>query len=463
MLGALKRLKVLLMKPQKAVWLAIAIQAACGRPTQTPIETRTVALAHPEDTASAFEPFAVIDPGQPDRLLVGAQYGVGYNRGGHRIWTWSSQDGGATWSGGRVISKAFPTAGQALAADLTMAVGPDGTVYHLSLTADSAPQGLRTAAAALARSTDGGRTFQPRAVFGTVEAPDPAVMVFTDKSWMVADAGAESPHRGNLYFSWAKNRVDFRDTSVTTHPVVARSRNAGQTVEAPIDLAKTGFGVTLTVDHRGALHAAWYELRPGGTEGFRVLHSISRDGGGSFSEPTVVAELADSSHSIELPQITVGPEGRLLLCWSQGPPLPGAAIDVWCSARAPDSVWTSPQSVLADPAGRTTFAYPAIAATSDAFWLLAYAADSALTVNLYRSEDGTSFQRMVMLASASLPTGFCARPGLPCRRSGEGFFPGDYVSLGSSTRRVVAAYPMPRREGSPGSSTVMVSVVTLPE
>ena len=451
------------MKPLTAVWLAIGLLAACGRPTQSAIETRSVALAHPEDTASAFEPFAVIDPAEADRLVVGAQYGVGYNRGGHRIWTWSSQDGGNTWSGGRVISKSFPSAGQALAADLTMAVGPDGTIYHLSLTADSAPEGLLTAAAALARSTDGGRSFVPRAVFGTVEATEPGVMVFTDKSWLAVDVARGSPYRGNLYFGWAKNRVDFRDTSVTTRPVVARSRDGGQTVAAPVDLAPTGFGVTLSVDARGAVHAAWYELRPGGTEGFRILHATSLDGGASFGEPVIVAQLNDSTESIELPQITVGPEGRPLLCWSQGPQRPGTAFQVWCSLRESDSAWSVPEAVLADPAGRTSFAYPAIAATDDAFWLLAYAADTALTVNLYRSEDGRSFQRMVMLGSASLQGGFCARPGLPCRRTGEGFFPGDYVSLGGSARRVVAAYPMPRRGGSPGSTTVMVSVVTLPD
>jgi hypothetical protein len=128
-----------------------------------------------------------------------------------------------------------------------------------------------------------------------------------------------------------------------------------------------------------------------------------------------------------------------------------------------DSVWSRPLAVLSDPAGRTSFAYPAIAATADAFWLLAYAADTALTVNLYRSQDGRSFQQMVLLASASLPTGFCARPGLPCRRTGEGFFPGDYVSLGGSNRRLLAAYPMPRPSGPPGSTTVMASVVTVPE
>jgi hypothetical protein len=186
--------------PQLTLLLFVAL-AGCqeaGGPL-----VRTVALQSPEDTVSAFEPFAVIDPASPDRIYVGAQYGPGYNRGGMRIWNWSSHDGGDTWSSGaRVVPKAFPPAGQALAADLTMVVGPDGTVHHLSLTADSAPTGLMTAAAALAQSTDGGVIFSPKLVFGTVEASTPGVMTFTDKSWLAGDHHAASPGRGNLYIGW---------------------------------------------------------------------------------------------------------------------------------------------------------------------------------------------------------------------------------------------------------------------
>ncbi|HKP27762.1 MAG TPA: sialidase family protein [Gemmatimonadales bacterium] len=421
---------------------------------------RTIALSHPEDTVSAFEPFAAIDRASPGKVYVGAQYGAGYNRGGMHLWTWSSRDGGGTWSGMRVVPKVFPAAGQALAADLTMAVGPEGTLYSLSLTADSAPTGLLTAAAVLALSTDGGRSFSPKLVFGTVESSSPGVMTFTDKSWLAGDDHATSPGRGNLYFGWSRNRVDFRDTSVTTSPAFAVSRDGGATLDSVLSLSKQGFGVTIAVRTDGTVDAAWYELRPGGSEGARVLHASSRDQGRTFGPAELVAEVADTTESIELPQITVGPGNRLLLCWTQGVPKPGSRVDVWCSTRLPEGTWGQPRAILSDSARGVAYAYPATAATDDALWLMSYAADTSLGVELYRSTDGSSFTKVATLSTAALlKASFCPRPGLPCRRSGEAFFPGDYVSLAGSAGRLVAAYPMPRPRGSAGSSTIMVSVI----
>lgn len=438
----------------------LAFMAACTEPDRPSFAIHTVALPHPEDTASAFEPFVAIDPANPDRIVVGAQYGLGYNRAGRRIWTWSSDDGGRSWSGARVIPKPFPPAGQALAADLTMGFGPDGTLYHLSLTADSAPEGLLTAAAALAVSNDGGRTFAPRGVFGTVESPEPSVMVFTDKSWLAVDAAPTSPHRGTLYLGWARNRVDFRDTSVTASPVVGASRDAGRTLEGPAPLAAAGFGVTLATDSAGIVDAAWYELRPKTSEGYRILTASSRDGGRTFTAPAVITELMDTTQTIELPQIAVGPKGERMVCWSQGPVAAGEGLGVWCSARPRGQEWSKPAVVLADSTAGRVYAFPAIAASADAWWLLAYRADSSITVQLSRSAGGTRFEPVADLSSPGAAV-ICARPGLPCRRSGTGFFPGDYVSIGGSARRVVAAYVIPRDAGQPGSSTVMVSVVAL--
>jgi hypothetical protein len=439
----------------------LAFTAACAAPDQRTLDVRTVVLPHPEDTASAFEPFVAIDPASPDRIVVGAQYGPGYNRAGRRIWTWSSDDGGRSWSGARVIPKPFPPAGQALAADLTMGFGPDGTLYHLSLTADSAPEGLMTAAVALAVSSDGGRTFTPRGVFGTVESPEPGIMVFTDKSWLAVDAAPSSPHSGTLYLGWSRNRVDFRDTSVTASPVSGSSRDSGRSLEGPVPLSPSGFGVTLATDSAGVLDAAWYELRPRTSEGYRILSATSRDGGRTFTAPAVITELNDMTQTIELPQIAVGPRGERMVCWSQGPVATAAGLGVWCSARTPGQEWSKPAAVRADSTASRVYAFPAIAASADAWWLLSYRADSSITVELSRSVGGTRFEHVADLSSPGARAPLCARPGLPCRRSGTGFFPGDYVSIAGSARRVVAAYVVPRDGGQPGSSTVMVSVVSL--
>jgi hypothetical protein len=39
------------------------------------------------------------------------------------------------------------------------------------------------------------------------------------------------------------------------------------------------------------------------------------------------------------------------------------------------------------------------------------------------------------------------------------FFPGDYVSLAGSAKRLVAAFGVPRLDGPAGASTIMVSVI----
>src|SRR5262245_24223723 len=62
----------------------------------------TVALPAPAQTEPAFEPHVTLDAAHPRRLVVSAQYGVGYNHGGKRIWEWSSPDGGQQWAGGDV-------------------------------------------------------------------------------------------------------------------------------------------------------------------------------------------------------------------------------------------------------------------------------------------------------------------------------------------------------------------------
>ena len=91
---------------------------------------------------------------------------------------------------------------------------------------------------------------------------------------------------------------------------------------------------------------------------------------------------------------------------------------------------------------------------------MAYRADSALSVELYRSDDGVEYRHSATLSTVSLNgAAFCPRPGLPCRRSNAAFFPGDYVGLAGSPKRLVAAYGMPRQSGAAGASTIMVSVI----
>ena len=61
-----------------------------------------VALVPPGPGVSVYEPHIAIDPSNPDRIAVGAQYGVRGGRGGRNIQLWLSEDGGRSWHTTRV-------------------------------------------------------------------------------------------------------------------------------------------------------------------------------------------------------------------------------------------------------------------------------------------------------------------------------------------------------------------------
>ena len=112
-------------------------------------------------------------------------------------------------------------------------------------------------------------------------------------------------------------------------------------------------------------------------------------------------------------------------------------------------------------------AWVAIAGTDKGWYLLLYQVDESRTqVVLYRSEDGTAFTPVTILA-ANDSLGIdrmCINAVTPCRRTRpEQFALGDYVSLDAKGGRIAAAYVLPIRAGAkPDSASVYVSVLSEP-
>ena len=95
--------------------LALLVLSSC-RP-HDPIEpgslrVSTIQLMPPGDSASVFEPFVAVDPENLNKIVVGAQYGEGYNRGGLRFWIWNSNDGGESWTS--KVARHFHTPGMTM-------------------------------------------------------------------------------------------------------------------------------------------------------------------------------------------------------------------------------------------------------------------------------------------------------------------------------------------------------------
>jgi hypothetical protein len=441
------------MKPDPRICLAAALLAAAvnGCPgSDTPgRDIRTVPLPGPPDSASLFEPAVAIDAENPDRIVAGAQYGEGYNRGGLRFWGWASADAGRTWSGAEVVPRSL-TRPPTMAADLSLAFGPDGAVFLMGISGDTVRGRVPEAALALAISVDGGASFAPHALFGASRDLSSTEFVVSDKPWIVVDGRPRSPHRGSLYLAWTEVFVRREGDGfvISRRLALASSRDGGRTASPLRSIADGGLGAQLAVRPDGTLDVVWLDVEPAaGSEAVsRVLHATSRDGGRTFSPPQPIESVADSAAGLDLPTLAADPSGNLLACWTRGGGAEFAGTEIRCSHFREGEGWAAPvvASTMASISGAAA-GYPAAAFAAGAWWLLGYHADSSATRALLAcSRNGVRFIVTDTLAVTPLPAErFCPRAGLPCRADRSRFTPGDYVGLAGADRRLAAVYTLP--------------------
>lgn len=427
------------------------------------LRVSTIQLMPPGDSASVFEPFVAVDPENPDRIVVGAQFGEGYNRGGLRFWIWNSNDGGESWTSGELALRPLARA-PTMAADLSIAFGHDGTAYLLGISGDSVRAGIPDAALALAVSADGGESVRPLALLGKSIEYSPGVFDVSDKPWIAVDRRPSSPFFGNLYVAWTRVsvRMDTDPFSVTRKLVLSYSGDQGQSFSSEVFIADEGMGAQLAVRRDGALDVVWLSVTEidGGGEIAEILHARSIDGGHTFSQPGIIDSAPDTTETFDLPTLAHDNEGNLLACWSRGGIDESSIWTIWCSHLEVGSGWSEP-SATAHPAPGTTSGYPAVAWRSDDWWLLNYEADStATTVLLSRSTDGHSFTVSHTLARVPLTRiEFCQSAMLPCRRDLQKFTPGDYIKLAATRNELAAAYVLPRLGDPEALAEMWVSVL----
>ncbi|HEY8483700.1 MAG TPA: sialidase family protein [Longimicrobiales bacterium] len=145
----------------------------------------------------------------------------------------------------------------------------------------------------LARSTDGGRSFEPSVVVDEEACP------------CCRTALAVGPD-GAVYVAWRKVfEGSVRDI------VVARSTDGGRTFGAPVRVHDDGWvidgcphaGPSLAVDGDGRLHVAWYTGREG-RQG--LFHAVSEDGGRSFGGAAPIL----SGEWVPVSQVKLVADGR---------------------------------------------------------------------------------------------------------------------------------------------------------
>lgn len=429
---------------------ALAVAACEAADSGPPV--RTLALAAPAATEPAFEPHVALDPANPDRIVIAAHYGVGYNRGGRRIWSWTSGDGGRTWTGAELP---LPRENAALAADAVTAFLDDGTAIAAYLFADTT--GMRfDGGLALARTVGGTLRFGPARVVveGGLGTPARAAV---DKGWLAVDRGRLSPLRGTVYASWHYNRPVPETRSVHSSFRVASSRDGGVSFGEPLEVAEA-FSGQIGVRSDGTVHVIF-----GARESGVLLHAASTDGARSFAAPDTIAVLA-AGNRFDIPHLLVLPNDSLLVCWSEAAAADPARYWTRCARSADGARWAPPAPVAPDLPAGASLGFPTTAAHGADTWLLAYRTGSDSTaVVLYRSPDGgANWREAHVLATRAVGAArFCIAAGAPCRRApeGEAFFPGDYFGLAAAADRVAAAYVLPEGDDHRGRQTVHVSLV----
>lgn len=162
-----------------------------------------------------------------------------------------------------------------------LAVSPDGTIYVAWLDSREAEFGARHAherhaatstTVRIARSTDGGQTFEPDVVVarGSCECCRTALHV---------------DEHGTLYLAW---RHVFGEN--TRDIALARSHDGGRSFTEPVRIHEDGWeiegcphaGPAVTTDAGENVYVGWYTAAP---NRIGLYRAVSSDGGASFREP----------------------------------------------------------------------------------------------------------------------------------------------------------------------------------
>ncbi|PZR99970.1 MAG: hypothetical protein DLM69_06900, partial [Candidatus Chloroheliales bacterium] len=290
--------------------------------------TDTTTLAHNEPSIS-------VNPANRNNIVAGSN---DYREGGSNAihaYYYLSDDGGQTWSNGRLPGLVpLPE----IQGDMAVAFGPDNWVYYNFLNFNrntSDPQDGVWASA----SSDGGHTWG-----NPVEVANGYTTYSTDKEYIAAD-NSSSVYRGNVYSCF----TDFNTGGGTIR--LNRSTDHGQTWSSPALNIGTNSdqGCDPAVGPNGELYVA-YAGTVGGND---MVINKSTNGGVSFNGPHRISSYQDIGsppggyRASSFPSIAVNPtNGDLHVVWPDSR-FDGKADILYSRSIDGGLTWSNP-SVLND-------------------------------------------------------------------------------------------------------------------
>ena len=228
------------------------------------------------------ETFIAINPSNPNQLAAGS----------NEIFrlpmrAFFSSDGGKTWGGADVpLPPSIGTNGFDFGSDPGVAFDSSNNLFYSFIVvffANGIGQSIKGTEMAVARSTDGGRTWPQVAFFDF----NGGTNHFNDKPMITADANLNSPFRDSIYVAWDAASGGSPGGGVR----FGRSRDHGATfttrrIDDPNGPGRS-IGATVTTGPDGQLYVAWNDIAAN-----TITFNSSFDGGVTFGTPRVIAAKA---------------------------------------------------------------------------------------------------------------------------------------------------------------------------
>ena len=220
----------------------------------TPLATATVTAANLRVTnnGSAQDETAIaLNPGNENNVVAGfndyAVIATGFGGNGVAY----SFDGGLTFTrlaAGVPLPANFNNAG----GDPALAFDSQGRVYYAHLGISAGPDFMQNSGVFVARSDDGGKTWNATVGVATNVSSGGRVN-FEDKEYIDADRNASSPHKDRVYITWTRfyeGNYPGSSTAGGGDIMLSHSDDGGQTWSSPIRLSApadlSGNGGTMT-------------------------------------------------------------------------------------------------------------------------------------------------------------------------------------------------------------------------
>jgi hypothetical protein len=290
---------------------------------------------------------------EPDTFAFGNtivsafQQGRFFDGGGSDIGFATSTNGGVTWVHGSlpgVTVNSTPPGPYLRASDASVAFDAKHNVWLISYLGIKNPS-TGPVDVDVSRSTDGGLTWGPPVVVN-------ASGDFNDKNWTVCDDTASSPHFGNCY-------TEFDDFTKLNLFQMSTSTDGGKKWGA----AKTNPANTCVIGGQPV-------VQPNGTVVVpiddcletSILSIRSTDGGKSWSNPVLAAQLLNDGHpgnirSPDLPSAEVDASGRVYVVWTDCRTenfCNSGNNDLLLSSSADGVTWSLPVRIPTSSVGCTT-------------------------------------------------------------------------------------------------------------